>query len=1251
MAGYQTSHSERFEQSGSSQFGNVKHAVDEKLSSPLIEEPEEEVECSSDEGSDGQETPSPSTIPPMDVYTIPEDEDEPASPTAPDGVTSLRRKDLRQQSATQMPFEQPSAQQQSLLQLADQSFQLKQSLQHRLADFQQQPNIEQSSYQQGEKRVQQNGAITMPGSVQHQVQQSVTSGTQQNPQANGQMSQTSQDWPLRLDAARVDQHRQTSTNLSNASGATGIAESSAAFTGMSPPSRPLSREELYGVQGPQQPVGQPRPRPFSPDEMGRHEIFTTSGTHKPLQMPSTRPYEVRKGPMKGKPETGEWSPLMDLSPIMDVSPSLEAAEQEIMQHFRAEGGQGRGMTWKGFPATSRSGTSTTTTVPVTTSATGGTSSTISGMLTDFSRALRLGGSKQDEGKQQQQQSIPKQGLPWTQAGLASQPYQQPSTVSSTYPMNQPNVPNRMPQTNHNSQPGKMMQPFQGQYAQPGSFSSVVPQQRFTSSQQAQQMQPQQMQQQQMQPQQMQLQQMQPQQMQSQQMQPPYDRQQVQPSMGYSQQGTQMMKQPQQTQQMTGAPQYVQAGQEQRSPGVQSVIPMQQQQYVSQQQPPPPYSQQQQQHNRLYLRLKSFLSNSSNRRDSQPLFSNLLCANNRTSNSNHSYSNNLLPFNRSKEHLFREYSRWIQMCYQASYQGGDRNYNGFLVPNPKESFRSNLKGQHHPVVPLTILRPPSSSTRSTSPIPAAATIQQAQLASSQIKSGTIPVSVVAADSIDPVQAFNQLSLLTGTPGTPGSLPGDSSDTLSETDSQKSLRSRRRLPNIPPDQEAIPLPTSRKKERINDRLLSNETRCYETSTCMTGATVASSSGLKGDALSSRILDDPFRRSLAACLPPDLHHLLDPSPNKSSLSASLQNIKAQMRDELRTTPGDRWKSLDSLEQIKQERRFRSYRRQLSDPRIYTEDFTSSYAKVNYRVPRECTIDLVLLNPGGYLAGRMKALEYESMDERLRKPYGVRSLHRRSPGYGLLRETSISSAAPISGFESDDEFFSRRYRYPGTRPTLVRRNSEGAREEMWGWMSEGESSSFSPRRYRRSRQPRSWHPSPYGSDEDEEEEDLLSREEKKSRIKAEIARRRRQLADTQRLHAELSRLERLRGSRTGAESGSSYGGGGVLRSLDEILREGSSLSYLTADPPPGPSPPSPSGYRYPQYVSSEEDQSMERLASTFRSEDYTSSLYQRLSDFSPMSDGGGEAPPPPILERRQPLQHRTGKYEPPVSRQLRFK
>jgi hypothetical protein len=69
----------------------------------------------------------------------------------------------------------------------------------------------------------------------------------------------------------------------------------------------------------------------------------------------------------------------------------------------------------------------------------------------------------------------------------------------------------------------------------------------------------------------------------------------------------------------------------------------------------------------------------------------------------------------------------------------------------------------------------------------------------------------------VIVLSHLGTPLGTPqGTPVGTPrgsrdtgGDSSDTLSETDSQKSLRMRRKLPSIPSNQEAISLPSSKRR----------------------------------------------------------------------------------------------------------------------------------------------------------------------------------------------------------------------------------------------------------------------------------------------------------------------------------------------------------------------------------------------------------------------------------------------------------
>ena len=149
-----------------------------------------------------------------------------------------------------------------------------------------------------------------------------------------------------------------------------------------------------------------------------------------------------------------------------------------------------------------------------------------------------------------------------------------------------------------------------------------------------------------------------------------------------------------------------------------------------------------------------------------------------------------------------------------------------------------------------------------------------------------------------------------------------------------------------------------------------------------------------------------------------------------------------------------------------------------------------------------------------------------------------------------------------------------------------------------------------RKNRKPRSWNPSPYGSDDDDD--DQLTREEKKAKIKAEIARRRQQIEENARLHEELLRLARLRESaelgftpHPGPDlgRGGGYGTSSVLKSIDELLFPGR-----------GGSPHFDYHTHFPRR--SEEDRSMDRIASTFRTDDYTAGVYERLSDFSPLTD-----------------------------------
>lgn len=140
---------------------------------------------------------------------------------------------------------------------------------------------------------------------------------------------------------------------------------------------------------------------------------------------------------------------------------------------------------------------------------------------------------------------------------------------------------------------------------------------------------------------------------------------------------------------------------------------------------------------------------------------------------------------------------------------------------------------------------------------------------------------------------------------------------------------------------------------------------------------------------------------------------------------------------------------------------------------------------------------------------------------------------------------------------------------------------------------------------------------------------------------------------HVQVSGYQTSHHGLVGGGSGSApYGGNSrltaannssVLRSINDILREdrdfihrsrsaggGHLYDYTNASPTRrymaygshsrGASP-ARSNY---SAVPTEEERSMERLASTFRTEDYTSSLYERLHDFSPLASdpeltGGG--------------------------------
>jgi hypothetical protein len=184
-----------------------------------------------------------------------------------------------------------------------------------------------------------------------------------------------------------------------------------------------------------------------------------------------------------------------------------------------------------------------------------------------------------------------------------------------------------------------------------------------------------------------------------------------------------------------------------------------------------------------------------------------------------------------------------------------------------------------------------------------------------------------------------------------------------------------------------------------------------------------------------------------------------------------------------------------------------------------------------------------------------------------------------------------------------------------------------------------------------RTWHNSPWGSDDErDDQEHHFFKEEKKNRIKMEISRRRHQIEENARLHEELIRLAKLRENAelgtmdynshrlgvTGYPSPSlSPGreGQSVLRSVDEILRTepGAPQHYglsntSTLHRAPG---------RLTGGTGREFGMGVTRLGAAHHLEDhvhdpgaglnhtrpsfnadrYTSSVYDRVTDFSPVN------------------------------------
>ncbi|KAK2721085.1 hypothetical protein QYM36_003379, partial [Artemia franciscana] len=420
--------------------------------------------------------------------------------------------------------------------------------------------------------------------------------------------------------------------------------------------------------------------------------------------------------------------------------------------------------------------------------------------------------------------------------------------------------------------------------------------------------------------------------------------------------------------------------------------------------------------------------------------------------------------------------------------------------------------------------------------------------------------------------------------------DSPDTLSETDSQASLRLRRKLPILPAGQDAAPLPTSRRQNRTptaqdktrnfstvrqgsfdglvfertsgessypglvrptsetNLKRLAAETvqRPGSALGLLHGANLVSSSGFQGDNKENFLCStkDSFKESIAAILPPDLRHLVDPTTSvanhvNSGAASEADNIMSEVRrrtleEELRKVEGDRLKMADrerlrrELERLKGDqtlkrydisrtdltrrsggssgaaiasslvrtKRARGHRRIMSDPRFATS--------------QDDIYDPISTNAMSRVSALRRSFEFESLDDssRFREELGIR------PG--------AHSVAAINSSDIGYEYGHRGSDIGG----LGRRSSESGVFDYFG-ETRSRSSLDSLGRQRDSRgisKPRSWHPSPYGSDEDMGEDDDIFSRDRKQRIKAEIVRRRMQMDQSFKLHDELYKVAKMR-------------------------------------------------------------------------------------------------------------------------------
>ncbi|XP_064473635.1 protein piccolo-like [Ornithodoros turicata] len=470
---------------------------------------------------------------------------------------------------------------------------------------------------------------------------------------------------------------------------------------------------------------------------------------------------------------------------------------------------------------------------------------------------------------------------------------------------------------------------------------------------------------------------------------------------------------------------------------------------------------------------------------------------------------------------------------------------------------------------TVVTPAVSCTVVAATVAAPGSSQTMQQTTTAQLGGSAPDELVLPRSVgggtSPVPLTRTLTPVT--PQTPGTQGGDSSDTLSEADSAKSGgKVRRKLPPLPQDQEPTPVPARRSKDRT--RVLSAgaltarpKQQPPPRASSMDGATASihTSSLAAVEALS--VGDRPERPASASS------YLYLDALSGTKLPSYMNSLKQQLREELKTVTEERRRLLELRDRD-------LYRRSETDLASLLagwqpESPLSKFGRHSSPIasPRKARHRRHMSDPrssyrGTSVAGApFKSYEYEFLDRS-----GAPSQYESALGRLYQRGVSLSD---VRLGDSDG----LRFREPGSfvgddllgryRRGLARRSREGSLESLSATMGSSSSAYFltgerrPKRKEKMSRKPRSWHPSPYVS---EDEDDTVNREERKAKIKAEIARRRQQIEENARLHDELYKLARLReGSDLGYPlqddrgftMAAPSGGSSVLQAIDEILRK----------------------------------------------------------------------------------------------------